>query len=187
MHIVSGGRRPVKLGVQNCAEACIVCHVSAFQQIALGVIVITGSSKPSKINLHPRWGHKRWCQVAQIKKIIYEIMMERSIKSVWRVSLYNWSPNRTNFGLTKSVTFVPISNPANILILLCICSSNLKFVRHIFARNLIISWALNFADVYGWILRCDQLFGERSVDTTWKLRRLKTIVCFQIAFGYLKL
>ena len=36
-----------------------------------------------------------------------------------------------HFGL--SLNFVPESNPDNILILLCICSANLKFVRPILA------------------------------------------------------
>jgi len=34
-----------------------------------------------------------------------------------------------------SLGFVPISNPDNTLILLCICFANLKFVRHLTVSN----------------------------------------------------
>ena len=54
--------------------------------------------------------------------------------------LYITSANRINFGLPKTRDVVPKSNPDNILILLCICSANLKFVRPILA----ITWCTDF-------------------------------------------
>jgi hypothetical protein len=47
----------------------------------------------------------------------------------------------TYFGLSKSVNYVPESNPPNRLILLSICSGNTQPVRPFFARNHYFSWA----------------------------------------------
>ena len=58
------------------------------------------------------------------------------------ISLQNKSktPGHCGFPLAnphsgESLHFVPISNPDNTLILLCICFANLKFVHHLTVSN----------------------------------------------------
>ncbi len=59
--------------------------------------------------------------------------------------------NITKFGLPKIVCWVPQSNSAYNLILLCIRSANLKPVCPFSTRKLKISLVLTFEDVYSWI------------------------------------
>jgi hypothetical protein len=62
------------------------------------------------------------------------------------------------------VDYVPLSNPANKLILFCTCSANPQPACSFFARNQKIEEVWTLVDVCGWILSCDQIFGDRSVD-----------------------